>query len=724
MDFQGILKKIGEGFKKFWHWLKPYLSRFHQARKRIWKKYHINKIIILLSLVAVLVTSIYLYTVAKSVDVADLESNLRASTVVYDKDGEEAGSLTGTFGQKGTYTDLANISTYIQQAVIATEDKTFYSHNGFSIKGILRAAFNSLRSGSIAGGGSTITQQLAKNAFLTQDQTLTRKAKELFMAIEIEKKYSKDQILEMYLNNGYFGNGVWGVEDAAQKYFGVSASEVTISEAAMLAGMLKGPSIYNPIDNPENANNRKSTVLSLMLEDAVITQEQYDAENSVDITTLLYDNYEAKDDYSYPYYFDAVINEITNEYGIDEEDLLQDGYQIYTALDQNQQTAMQTVFENDYLFPDAAADGQIVQSGSVAVDPNTGGVTALVGGRGDYTLRGFNYATQTQRAPGSTLKPISVYTAALEAGYTPSSILQDTALDYYDVKNYDGTYSGEVPMYQAVAQSLNSPAVWLLNEIGVDVGYAETQKFGIPLAESDAYYGLALGGLEKGVSPQQMAEAYAVFANGGTLYDTHLVTRIVDSSGAVIVDNTDQSGSKVTSSDVTDAMTSMLLGVFSNGTGSRANPSGYTLAGKTGTQEASFSDTANSDQWIVGYTPNIVVATWIGFPTTDESHYLEGSSSTGVAPVFKAQTEAILPYVESASFDVVDAYLTDGQVVSTEDYNDTSDSSDSSSDSSSSWSDSLSGVGDSLKEIGGQIKDGFDNLVGGASDWWNSITGD
>lgn len=708
MDFQGILKKIGAGLKKFWQWLKPYLSRFHQARKRVWKKYHINKIILLLGLVAILVTSVYLYVLAKSVDVSTLEKSMREVTLVYDKDNDEAGSLSGTYGQKGTYVDLENISPYLQEAVIATEDKRFYSHSGFDLRGIARAAINTVTSGSIAGGGSTITQQLAKNAFLTQDQTISRKAKELFMAIEIEKHYSKDEILEMYLNNGYFGNGVWGVEDASKKYFGVSANQLTISEAATLVGMLKGPNLYNPIDNAEAANNRKATVLSLMVEDGKITQEEYDAENGVDIATMLSDTYEASADYSYPYYFDAVINEITQEYKISEADLLNKGYKIYTALDQNQQTAMENVYKNDALFPPNAADGQLAQSGSVAIDPNTGGVRALVGGRGDYVYRGFNYATQTRRSPGSAMKPLSVYTAALEAGYKPSDILQDSPLPYYDVKNYDGTYIGEVSMYEAVAQSLNIPAVWLLNEIGVDTGFAKAEKFGIKLDESDAYYGLALGGLKRGVSPLDMASAYTAFANDGVQPEAHLVTKIIDSTGAIIVDNTEADKTTVTNKNVTDAMTSMLLGVFSSGTGQNAAPYGYTMAGKTGTQEASFDASKNSDQWIVGYTPNIVIATWLGFDTTDENHYLEGSSSTGVSPIFNAEASAILPYVESAEFGVVDAYLTGGEVVSVEDYNESGNSSDSGGPD---WSESLSGVGDTLKEIGGQIKDGFDSLV-------------
>lgn len=721
MDFRTIWNKIITALKNFWQWIKPYLVRFHHWRKRIWKKYYVNKILLLLLLIAVLVSSVYLYILAKSVKVGTLEDSLKEVTIVYDKDGDKAGSLSATYGQKGNYVKLEAISPYIQDAVISTEDKNFYSHGGFDIKGIGRAAVGLITTRSITGGGSTITQQLAKNAYLTLDQTFTRKAKELFMAIEIEKKYSKDEILEMYLNNVYLGSGVWGVQDAAQKYFGVNANELTLGQAATIVGMLKGPSIYNPIDHPENANNRRDTVLSVMADNGKITQEQADAESSVDIASQLVDNYVANDDsYKYPYYFDAVIDEAVNKYGISEQDLLNKGYKIYTALDQNQQTAMQNTYQNDYLFPDNAADGQMVQSGSVAVDANSGGVTALVGGRGEHVFRGFNYATQTQRSPGSAIKPLSVYTAALEKGYKPSSTLEDQPQSYYDVKNYDGTYSGEVPMYQALAQSLNAPAVWLLHEMGVKTGFEKAEQFGLKLADSDAYPGLALGGLEKGVSPMTMASAYTVFATGGKRYDAHLITKIIDSSGAIIEDNSKPKSTSVTTSEVADAMTSMMLGTFSSGTGMSAQPSGYTMAGKTGTQEASFDASKNSDQWVVGYTPNVVIATWLGFDTTDETHYLEGSSSTGVGPIFKAEAEAVLPYVKQAEFSVADAYQTNGKVVAADEVN---ESSESESEESSDWSDKLKGVGDTIKDVGGKIKDGYNDLKEGVKDLWGSISG-
>lgn len=693
MDFQEIWRKIKSGAKAFWLWIKPYLLRFHQWRKRIWKKYHVNKIVLLLALVGILVMSVYLFILAKSVDVETLQSSLKQSTVIYDENNEQAGTL---YGQKGTYAESDQISQNLKDAVVSTEDRNFYSHHGFDIKGIGRAALGLVTSGHITGGGSTITQQLAKNAYLSLDQTLERKAKEIFMAIEIEKKYDKDQILTMYLNNAYFGNGVWGVQDAAHKYFGVDASQVTVGEAATIAGMLKGPGIYNPIDHLDNAVDRRNTVLSVMVENGKLTKEQEAQEKAVDLGSQLNDTYSSADSgYRYPSYFDAVIDEAVERYGLSEKDLLNKGYKIYTALDQDYQQQMEAVYENNYNFPANAEDGAMPQSASVAMNPKNGGVQALVGRRGEHVFRSYNFATQMQRSPGSTMKPLSVYAPALEAGYKPDSVLKDEPQSYYTAKNYDGTYQGEVPMYQAVAQSLNLPAVWLLHEIGLSKGYAKAEEFGIPLSKSDKYYGLALGGLEKGTSPLQMAAAYGAFANEGKVYQPYLITKIIDSTGAVVVDNNSPKYEQVISKQVANEMTSMLLGTFSNGTAAQANPYGYTVAGKTGTTETNFDANKVNDQWIIGYTPNIVISTWLGFEKVSETHYLSGTSGSEVGQVFKAEAESILPYVKQSAFNVADAYATGGQVVAADQVNTQEDS----SSDSSKWK-------EDLKDIGGKASEG------------------
>ena len=719
MDWKHILHKIKTGWLTFCRWLKPYLQQFHQWRKRVWKKYHVNKIFILLSLVAILIMSGYLFYIAKNTKVSELESGLKESTVIFDANGDEAGQL---YSQKGTYVSLDAISSDVVNALISTEDRNFYNHHGFDIKGIARAALRMLVNRSAeGGGGSTITQQLAKNAYLSLDQTFSRKAKELFLAIEIEKKYSKDEILEMYLNSSYFGNGVWGIQDASLKYFGVNASELSVGEAATLVGMLKGPSIYNPIDNLENATNRRDTVLSLMVDNGKLDQSVADQESQVALANLLYDGFgNSESGYKYPYYFDAVIDE-AESYGLDADDVMNRGYKIYTALDQNYQAQMEAAYKNDALFPENAADGTMVQSGSVALDPNTGGVQAVVGRRGEHVFRGFNFATQMKRSPGSTIKPISVFAPALEAGFEPDSILKDEPLDFYDAQNFDGTYAGEAVMYQALAQSLNLPAVWLLHEIGLDRGYSKAQEFGLSLTESDKYYGLALGGLEKGESPMTMAAAYGVFANGGYYYKPHLITKIVDSTGAVIVDNMSVQGKRVISKETADKMTSMMLGTFSNGTGVSASPYGFTIAGKTGTTETNFDASKVNDQWIVGYTPDMVLSTWLGFEHVSEDHYLTGTSGQVVGKIFKAEAESLLPYSQGTQFQVADAYWTGGKLMAADEVPDPESST---SQNSNDWQQTIDDFAESakegMKEFGSKIKEGTKELFGGL---WNSISG-
>ncbi|MGB3160764.1 PBP1A family penicillin-binding protein [Carnobacterium sp.] len=696
MNVKDLVKKINYYFKKIWIKSKPYVIAFHIKFKRIWKKLHATKIVILMLLLISLFSSGYLLYLAKTSNVSTLKAGLEQTTTVYDIDGDEAGTL---YSQKGSFISLDEISPSIQATVISTEDKRFYDHNGFDIIGIARSAVGFVANGGeISGGGSTISQQLAKNAYLTLDQTLIRKLKELFLAIEIEKQYTKNEILEMYLNKAYFGNGVWGVEDASHKYFGKNASDVSLTEAATIAGMLKAPTTYNPLDNLENSLSRRNVVLDLLIKNNGISKEIGEAAKSESLQ--LRDDYQQTNGYQYPYYFDAVIEEAINKYGLDEEELLNKGYKIYTSLDQNYQSRMDRTYENDWLFSDAS-DGTLLQSGSVAMNPKTGGVYAVVGGRGEHTFRGFNRATQIKRQPGSIMKPLAVYTPALESGYDIDSTLKDEKKSYgsddYTPENYDFNYLGEVPMYQALAQSLNAPAVWLLDQIGLEKGIKKVEKFGIPVQEEDKYLGLALGGTTGGVSPLQMASAYTVFSNAGLRSEGFFITKIVDATGAVIVDNTEQKTKKVTSPEIADKMTSMLMGVFTNGTASNNAPDGYEIAGKTGSTEVSFNDSGGTtDQWTVGYTPDIVVATWIGFDETDGNHYMETGSSTGVGPLFKLQMQNILPKTPQTAFGTTSAET----IVGSKEEN-----------SSSQWKETIYQMGEQFKEGIDQLKDRTGSLI-------------
>ena len=635
---------------------KKKLSQVGPIRK-FWRRYHLTKILLILGLSVGLLVGTYLFAVAKSTNVNDLQNALKTRTLIFDREDKEAGALSG---QKGTYVELADISKDLQNAVIATEDRTFYKNDGINYSRFFLAIATAGRS----GGGSTITQQLAKNAYLSQDQTVERKAKEFFLALELTKKYSKDQILTMYLNNAYFGNGVWGVEDASKKYFGVSASQLTLDEAATLAGMLKGPELYNPLNSIDTSTNRRDTVLQNMVVAGYIDENQRTQATGIDMASQLQDKYERKiSDYRYPSYFDAVVNEAVSKYHLTEEEIVNNGYRIYTELDQNYQANMQVVYENTSLFP-KAEDGTSAQSGSVALEPKTGGVRGVVGrvaGDDKIGFRNFNYATQSKRSPGSTIKPLVVYTPAVEAGWALNKQLDNHTMQYgnYKVDNYAGIKtSQEVPMYQALAESLNLPAVATVNDLGVDKAFEAGEKFGLNMEKVDRVLGVALGsGVE--TNPLQMAQAYAAFANEGLMPEAHFISRIENASGQVIASHKN-SQKRVIDKSVADKMTSMMLGTFTNGTGISSSPADYVMAGKTGTTEAVFNPEYTSDQWVIGYTPDVVISHWLGFPTTDESHYLAGSTSNGAAHVFRNIANTILPYTPGSTFTVENAYKQNG----------------------------------------------------------------
>ncbi|MDG3142975.1 penicillin-binding protein PBP2A [Streptococcus suis] len=623
--------------------------------RRFWRRYHIGKILLLLGAIFSLVVGSYLFYLAKTADVEDLQSALKATTLIYDKDEIQVGSLSG---QKGTYVELDAISDNLEKAVIATEDRTFYDNNGINFS---RFALAVLTMGKF-GGGSTITQQLAKNAYLSQEQTISRKAKEFFLALELTKKYSKKEILTMYLNNANFGNSVWGVEDASHKYFGVSAADLTLDQSAILAGMLKGPEIYNPIYSVTNATNRRNTVLSVMVDAKAISQAEADQAAQVNIADELVDNYGGTSDtYQYPSYFDAVIQEATQKYGLTEDDIVNKGYKIYTELDQNYQVGMQYVFDDPSYFP-VAEDGESAQGASVAMDPQTGAVRGLVGrvSSTSQPFRSFNYATQSKRSPGSAIKPLVVYAPAVSNGYSINKLLPNTPIDYdgYKPENYGGYVSEDVPMYQALANSYNIPAVYLLNKLGISKAFSYGKKFGLNMSSARQELGVALGGSVT-TNPLELAQAYSAFANNGVMPKAHLISRIETANGKIIK-QFKESNQRVVSQSVSHKMTSMMLGTFSNGSAVNANAYGYTMAGKTGTTETEFNPDLTSDQWVVGYTPDVVLSQWIGFDKTDEGHYLSDASSGTASTLFSAVATNVLPYTAGTPFTEENAYVSNG----------------------------------------------------------------
>ncbi|MBC2106040.1 transglycosylase domain-containing protein [Listeria booriae] len=695
--------------KSFFLFIKKWLGVGWNKFRRFWKNKHIGKIIILAGLVFILFFIVYLVIVAKSADIDALKKGIETKTVIYDKDNDKAGELSSS---GATFVSIKDMSHNLQNAVISIEDKRFYEHGGFDVKGIFRSVWGLASTGGITGGGSTITQQVAKNALLTQDQTFTRKAKELFMAREIERTYSKDEILEMYLNTSYFGNNEWGVENASKKYFGKSASELNIPQAATIAGLLQAPSAYDPYSHAEKAINRRNIVLGAMYTNGKITKDQLKEYQASKMA--LTDKSDDPDNYHYPWYTDAVINEALKVTDLTQDDIMKQGYQIYTELDQNYQAALESTFDNESLFPSNAADGTLVQGGAVLMDPASGGVRALVGGRGKHVFRGFNRATQMKAQPGSTMKPLATYVPALEAGWKVDDMLKDEKKTYgkYTPTNVGGVYRGEVPMYTAVAKSINAPAVWLLDQIGLQKGVDSVKRFGIQLTKEDEYLGLTLGGLHEGVSPVDMATAYATFANDGKKPESHIIRKIVDPTGKVVYED-ESSTKQIISKKVSTDMTSMLIDVInSGGTGANAGVSGYEMAGKTGSTQVPFTTDGTKDQWFVGYTPELVGSVWIGFDKTDEQHYLKTTSSDGVAALAHYVMKSGLKYQKPVDFGTKSASA------KTEEKKQEDNAIEQTGDFWGSLKDSAKGAGetikkgaDKVKEVGGQIADGFNNIL-------------
>lgn len=614
--------------------------------RRKWKQLHLNQVFILTISTILLGAICLFYYLANGVEVSALEKGFSQATVIYDKDGNVASKISANKTESVNY---EQIPEHLIHAVVAIEDHRFFEHNGVDFIGIVRAFVRNTKAGGIVEGGSTITQQLTKNAFLSTEKSYKRKMDEVFLAREIEKEFTKEEILEIYLNTIYFGDGEWGIKRAALHYFGKEVEDLTIDESALLAGLIKAPSALSPYRHLEKATARRDVVLERMRQQNYITDEQLKEAKNAEVVL----NKKGGDPLrgKFPFYVDHVLEEAIKKYGLTQDELLTGGYQIYTELDPIKQEALEIVYEDDGLFPNGTRD-QIVQSGAVLLNPRTGGIQALIGGRGEHVFRGYNRATQLIAQPGSTMKPLAVYTPAIENGWEVTDELKDEPMVFgnYEPKNYNDQYRGSLPMYTAVRESVNVPAVWLLNEIGLNKGVEALDKFGIPLEEKDRHLGVALGGMDKGVSPLTMAEAYSVFPNGGERVEGHSILKIVSPNGVVVAEWKDTKV-KVTEKEVADKVTTLLLDVVENGTGRAAQIPGWEVAGKTGSTQVPIEGINGvKDQWFVGYTPELVGAIWVGFDKTDSEHYLTTTSSEGAALIFQKVMAQALENEVSQSF--------------------------------------------------------------------------
>ena len=499
----------------------------------------------------------------------------------------------------------------LQNAFIAAEDNRFYEHIGIDPIGIFRAIFANLTNRGIAQGGSTITQQLAKNAFLSQEQTLKRKIQEAMLALEIEHKYSKKEILEMYMNQIYFGQGAYGIQTAAKTYFNKDVNELTLTQCAMLAGLPKSPNYYSPFNNLNEAKKRKNVVLDQMVKYGYVSAAE--AEDAKNQDLGLSKSHQSKEADEYASFIDYVSQQVAKKYGDDA--LYKEGLKIYTTMDVDKQHAAVRAMRN---LPNNYTDENGLtqpQAAIVSIDPKTGHILAMVGGRGQDS---FNRASMAVRQPGSAFKPF-VYLTALQHDMTPDTTMDDQPVTYgsWSPKNAGGSYSGTMTLSDALAHSVNTIAVQLADKVGTKNIIANAKKMGITTLDAkDDNLAMALGGLTKGVTPLEMASAYGTFANKGVHVKPTAIVKILDRDGNVLEDAStlekEETKTRVMSEREAYEMTTMLEGVIDHGTGTAA-AIGRPAAGKTGTTDD------NKDAWFVGYTPDIVTAVWIGDDTGSHS---------------------------------------------------------------------------------------------------------
>ena len=585
---------------------------------------------VLLTILAALIGVLLLFCAAFYVffDVPDWQkldisklSALAQTSSMYDMNGELMSELRGS--ENRIIVSLDEIPLHTRQAFIAAEDLRFYDHRGIDVYRILGALRSNLKSGSLAEGASTITQQLAKLTHLSAEKTIRRKLEEINLAFQIEKVYNKDEILAMYLNTVYFGRGAYGIQAAAQAYFGVDAEDLTLNQSASLAAIIKAPSIYAPHISPSNNRSRRQYILSVMAENGFISQEEKQAALDESIWVLA----QEAEKQLYSWYIDEALRESAELLGLSADEVIQGGFKIYTAYDARLQTIADEVYADSSFFPAAASDGTPIQSAMAVVDTNNGAVLAMIGGR-DYTVRrGLNRATQMRRQPGSALKPLAVYGPALELGYTTASVLLDekTSFGSYTPRNAGDRYYGLVTMRTAIRNSLNTTAVRLLEEIGLDASIQYLNKMGIPTRNSDRNLSLALGSMTYGVTPVELAAAYVPYANGGIYHQPYCVERIETVDGSNVYERKDI-GKQVLSAQNAFLMTSLLQSVVSSGTGTRMLAANTPIAGKTGTVSMTGG---NRDIWMTAYTPEISVAVWMGYDQTDAKHKISNGITGG-----------------------------------------------------------------------------------------------
>lgn len=540
------------------------------------------------------------------------------TSIIYDGQSDMVTRLHGV--QDRTWVSISELQPSTVYAFISAEDARFFEHEGVDIIRIAGAIVADIKAGSYVQGASTISQQLIKLSHLTSEKTISRKAEEAALAYEMERQYSKEDILEMYLNYVYFGGGYYGIEAAAKGYFGVHASDLTLDQSAMLAGILKSPSGYAPHINYAASINRRNNILRLMRDYGYITDDEK-KQASAGRPTILHDK---REEYS-GYYTDAVTKSAAALMGITVDELIRGGYNIYSAMDSDIQHYCEEMFKNGELFPAEDSEAAIV-----VLEPSTGMVVAMVGGRSYTGGISFNRATDIRRQPGSVIKPVIAYAPAFEyLNYTAADMILDeeTTFADYTPSNYGNKYYGWVTVREAVTKSLNVPAVKTLSAVGVGRAKDFAKRCGIEFDDKDDSLALALGGFTYGVSPLQIAGAYSCFASGGIYNTPTLIKKITDRNGLTVYEYR-QDSRRVMSEANAYILTSMLKSVVTEGTGHRLNTLDIPIAGKTGTVGLA---NGNRDAWMAGYTPEYTAVVWQGYDS-DRLGLLPSSATGGTYP--------------------------------------------------------------------------------------------
>ncbi|RFU70865.1 PBP1A family penicillin-binding protein [Peribacillus saganii] len=563
--------------------------------------------------ILLLLAAFSLFTYAKILGAPPLA--VPQSTIFFSENGDVIGESDN--GQKRYWVKLDDISKELIDATIAVEDQHFYNHYGFDMKRIAGAVIADVRAMAKVQGASTITQQYARNLFLGHDKTWQRKITEAFYTLRLEMNYSKEEILEGYLNTIYYGHRAYGVEAASQYYFGKSAKELTLAQASILAGIPKGPANYSPLEHFDRAKNRQSIVLKSMEKQKFITAAEAEEAKLTKLT--LTGKHPSSEEKTAPYFQDAVQKAMKNELGLDERTIQLGGLKVYTTLNKEKQKAAEEAFDS------IMSDRSEIQAALIAMNPKNGEVEALVGGR-NYKESPFNRAIQAVRQPGSTIKPL-LYYSALEKGFTPSTTLRsekttftfDDGASSYTPHNFNHQYAeGNITLAQAIALSDNVYAVKTHMFLGEDALIETAKKFGIA-SKLSAVPSLALG--TSGVRMLEMVNAYGILANGGKEVEPVFIKQVVNHKGDVIYKH-EPHKKRLLDADKAYVMTQMLTGIFDKKLNGHASVTGTAILPQLTRPYAGKSGTTPSDSWMIGYTPQLVAGVWAGF---DHSQRIEAA---------------------------------------------------------------------------------------------------